>query len=63
MNDAQQEVKQLKQKGYNNAQILESNGRFRVAINQYDKQTDAYKQVKALKSDAKFASAWVFTSK
>lgn len=63
MDDAQQEVKQLKQKGYKNAQVLESNGRFRVAINHYDKQADAYKQVKSLKSDAKYASAWVFTSK
>lgn len=63
MSDAQQEVKQLKQKGYKNAQVLESNGRFRVAIDQYDKQADAYKQVKALKGDAKYASAWVFTSK
>lgn len=39
----------MQQKGYKEAQILESDGRFRVAINRYTNQTDAYKQIKELK--------------
>lgn len=62
-NDAMQVVKQMQQKGYKEAQILESNGRFRVAINRYDNQADAYKQIKELKKNADFASAWVLTTK
>ena len=58
-----QVVKQMQQKGYKEAQILESNGRFRVAISQYTNQADAYKQIKELKKNADFASAWVFTTK
>lgn len=61
--DALQEIKQLKQKGYNNAQVLESKGRFRIALECYANQTEAYKKTQDLKKDAKFASAWVFTSK
>ena len=58
-----QAVKQMQQKGYKEAQILESDGRFRVAINRYTNQTDAYKQIKELKKNADFASAWVLTTK
>ena len=61
--DAMQVVKQMQQKGYKEAQILESDGRFRVAINRYTNQTDAYKQIKELKKNADFASAWVLTTK
>ena len=61
--DAMQVVKQMQQKGYKEAQILESDGRFRVAINRYTNQTDAYKQIKELKENADFASAWVLTTK
>ena len=49
--DAMQVVKQMQQKGYKEAQILESDGRFRVAINRYTNQTDAYKQIKELKEN------------
>lgn len=61
--DAMQVVKQMQQRGYKETQILESNGRFRVAINRYTNKADAYKQIKELKKNADFASAWVLTTK
>ncbi|MBM6759568.1 SPOR domain-containing protein [Bacteroides mediterraneensis] len=62
-NDAQQEVKRLQKKGYPNCKILETDGRFRVALDGYANSGEAYKKVQELRNQEEFKSAWVFTSK
>ncbi len=61
--DAQQEVKRLQKKGYPNCKILETDGRFRVALDGYANSGEAYKKVQELRTQEEFKSAWVFTSK
>ncbi|WP_308762204.1 SPOR domain-containing protein [uncultured Bacteroides sp.] len=62
-NDAQQEVKRLQKQGYPNCKILETDGRFRVALDGYANSGEAYKKVQELRNQEEFKSAWVFTSK
>ena len=61
--DAQKELKKLQQKGYKNCKVLESDGRFRVALDGYANPGEAYKKVQELRNQEEFKSAWVFTSK
>lgn len=61
--DAEDEVKKLAGKGFKGAQILESNGRFRIALEQFTQKSDAYERIKILKQNEDFKSAWVFVSK
>ena len=61
--DAQRELKKFQQKGYKNCQVLESNGRFRIALDSYATSGEAYQKVQALRNQEEFKSAWVFTSK
>lgn len=61
--DADKVVKSLKQKGYAGAQVLVSQGRYRVSLCNYARKTDAYQKVQEIKQQPDFASAWVFTSK
>lgn len=61
--DAEKTVKALKQKGYTDAQVIVSQGHFRVSLFNYAKRTDAYQKIQELKKQPDFASAWVFTSK
>lgn len=61
--DAQKELKKLQQKGYKNCKVLESDGRFRVALDGYASSGEAYKKVQELRTQEEFKSAWVFTSK
>lgn len=61
--DAQNEVKKYQKQGYKDAQMLESKGRFRVALYQFETKADAYIKVQELKKNPIFSTAWVFTSK
>lgn len=61
--DAEKTVKALKQKGYADAQVIVSQGRYRVSLFSYAKKADAYQKIQELKKQPDFASAWVFTSK
>lgn len=61
--DAQKELKKLQQKGYKNCKVLETDGRFRVALDGYADSGEAYKKVQELRNQEAFKSAWVFTSK
>ena len=61
--DAQKELKKLQQKGYKDCQVLETDGRFRIALASYTNAGDAYKKVQNLRNQEEFKSAWVFTSK
>lgn len=61
--DAQKELKKLQQKGYKNCKVLESDGRFRIALDGYASSGEAYKKVQELRNQEGFKNAWVFTSK
>lgn len=61
--DAQRELKKFQQKGYKNCQVLESNGRFRIALDSYATSGEAYQKVQTLRNQEEFKNAWVFTSK
>lgn len=61
--DAQREMKKFQQKGYKNCQVLESNGRFRIALEGYATSGEAYQKVQTLRNQEEFKNAWVFTSK
>lgn len=61
--DAESMVENLKKKGYKEAQIVVSQGRYRVSLCHYTDKASAYKKVQELKEQPDFASAWVFTSK
>ena len=57
--DAEKEVEKLEKQGYTNAQVIESDGRYRVAIASYGSQSEAYSQVQELKDNGSFEQAWV----
>ena len=59
--DAQQILKDYKQKGYRNATIIEGNGRYRVSLDHFTQKAEAYKQMNTLKKDSTFKSAWMLT--
>lgn len=61
--DAQREVRRLQGKGFGDAQVVESQGRYRIAVACYPQASDAYKKVQELKKTAGFESAWVYTAK
>lgn len=61
--DAQRELKKFQQKGYKNCQVLESDGRFRVALESYATSGEAYQKVQTLRNQEEFKNAWIFTSK
>lgn len=61
--DARRELKKFQQKGYKDSQVLESDGRFRIALEGYATSGEAYKKVQTLRNQEEFKNAWVFTSK
>ena len=63
LDDAKKEVSRLHQAGHANATLIESQGRYRIAIATYGNASDAYNKLKEVRKDERFASAWVFTSK
>lgn len=60
--DAQRELKKFQTEGCANAVILESQGKYRIAFDQYRTQADAYGKVQELRKQDVFKNAWVFTS-
>lgn len=60
--DAQRELKKFQAEGCANAVILESQGKYRIAFEQYRTQADAYGKVQELRKQDVFKNAWVFTS-
>lgn len=63
LDDAKKEVSRLHQVGHANATLIESQGRYRIAIATYGNASDAYNKLKEVRKNERFASAWVFTSK
>ena len=61
--DAQNALKKFHKEGYNEAEVVESSGRFRIALNRYSDETNAYRKVQELRKIEEFKNAWVFTTK
>lgn len=61
--DADRELKLFVKQGYKNTQILESEGRYRIALQHYSNVNEAYRKVSELRKDDRFKNAWVFTTK
>lgn len=60
--DAQAALKKYRDNGYNKAAVIESKGRYRIALCQYNDKASAYKRLQELHKDNRFKSAWVFTT-
>ena len=61
--DAQKQLKFFQDKGFNDACIIESGNRHRIALYHYSQSADAYKKLKELRAQEDYKSAWVFASK
>lgn len=61
--DAEVQAEVYRKDGYKNAQVISSNGRYRVAISQFSDAAEAYKQITKFKANNQFKGAWVYTSK
>lgn len=61
--DAQREAQRLQGKGFKDAEVVESQGRYRISVARYAQASDAYKKIQDLKKTAGFESAWVYTVK
>lgn len=62
-NDARRMLDKFRKEGYEDAEIVESDGRYRIALCHYPNSTEAYRRVQELRQDEKFKNAWVFTRK
>ncbi|MDD6891360.1 MAG: SPOR domain-containing protein [Bacteroidales bacterium] len=60
--DAEQEVKKLAKDGWPGAVVVESDGKFRVALSAHSQAGAAYQRVNELKKTERFRTAWVFTT-
>ena len=60
---AQKQAEIYRKAGYKDAQVITSNGRYRVAISQFSNSSEAYKQINQFKANNQFKDAWVFTTK
>ncbi len=61
--DAQRTLKSFIKDGYTDAEVVESNGRFRIALGHFSNEADAYRKVQEIRKIDSFKNAWVFTSK
>ena len=59
MKDAEKELAKYKEQGYNEASILASGERFRIALYRYSDKTQAYSKVNELRAEEQFKNAWV----
>lgn len=60
---AEKQAEIYRKKGYKDAQVITSDGRYRVAISQFSNSSEAYKQINQFKANNQFKDAWVFTTK
>lgn len=61
--DAQRMLKEYNKKGYNEAKVIEGNGRFRISLVSFSDKAEAYKQLNVLKAEDAFKSVWMLSSK
>ena len=60
--DAEKEVEKLQKAGYTDAKVIESDGRYRVALTSCSSQSEAYNKIEKLKNEGSFEQAWVLNS-
>lgn len=61
--DADKQIKKYKENGYKDVQILECDGRYRIALHAASSRNEAYQEVNELRKNDSFKNAWVFTAK
>ena len=61
--DAQRMIREYQKKGYKNASVIQSNGRFRISLFCFADKLMAYQRLNELKQMDAFKNAWMLTSK
>lgn len=59
MQDAEKELAKFKKQGYNDAKILTSDNRFRIALYSYTDKSQAYNKINELRKEEQFKTAWL----
>lgn len=59
MQDAEKELAKFKKQGYEEATILTSDNRYRIALYRYTDKTKAYEKINELRKDEQFKTAWL----
>ncbi|WP_300794488.1 SPOR domain-containing protein [uncultured Bacteroides sp.] len=59
MQDAEKELAKFKKQGYNDAKILTSDNRFRIALYSYTDKSQAYNKINKLRKEEQFKTAWL----
>lgn len=62
-NDAKSALRKFHKSGYKDAEVVESNGRYRIALCRYADSAEAYRKVTELRKNEEFKNAWVFTAR
>ena len=63
LTDAQKQLKDLQNKGFTTASILNTDNRHRISLFHFDDSGEAYKKLKELRKQEDYKPAWVFTVK
>lgn len=59
MQDAEKELAKFKKQGYEEATILTSDNRYRIALDSYTDKSKAYEKINELRKDEQFKTAWL----
>ena len=59
MQDAEKELAKFKKQGYEEATILTSDNRYRIALYRYTDKAKAYEKINELRKDEQFKTAWL----
>ena len=59
MQDAERELAKFKKQGYDEATILASDNRYRIALCRYTDKSQAYNKINELRKDEQFKTAWL----
>lgn len=59
MQDAEKELAKFKKQGYNEATILASDNRYRIALYRFTDKSKAYEKINELRKDEQFKTAWL----
>ena len=59
MQDAEKELAKFKKQGYDEATILASDNRFRIALYRYTDKSKAYEKINELRKEEQFKTAWL----
>lgn len=62
MQDAEKELDKFKKQGYDEATILASDNRYRIALYGYTNKSEAYEKINELRKDEQFKTAWLLNN-